>query len=152
MPLSGWAVPQLDTLADHSGPVVGVAAYAPTPLKVGVGEYARNERVVLVSDDYFQVLGSPLHLGQPIGSEHGTPGSAARVAVISYQYWQRALGRDRAVRGRLVWVAGVPLTVIGVTRPGFVGDASDAPAVWIPLTMAPNLGHNESRTTSPLIS
>ena len=62
----------------------------------------------------------------------------ANAAVLSYRYWQRAYGGDRAALGRTLHVGSVPFTIVGVARPEFfgvvVGEAAEA---WLPLSTLP---------------
>jgi predicted permease len=54
--------------------------------------------------------------------------------VLSYGFWTTAFSRDPATIGQTLYVRNVPLTIIGVTAPGFIGVDPGAPAdFWIPL-------------------
>src|SRR5690606_29985492 len=75
------STPQYEALSEAEAGFVGIAAYAQGPLRVGSGDGARNEPVVLVSGEYFEVVGAAMHLGQPIGPEHDSPSAPGPVAV-----------------------------------------------------------------------
>jgi predicted permease len=67
--------------------------------------------------------------------------------VISYEYWQRRFGLDPNVIGRSVTVNNIPLTIVGVTPPGFFGfDVGARPELWWPLKAIPD--PNLQRTQS----
>jgi hypothetical protein len=46
---------------------------------------------------------------------------ASPVAVISDSYWARKFARDPGVIGRSLLIEGQPVTIVGVTPPGFEG-------------------------------
>ncbi|MGH7461118.1 MAG: ABC transporter permease, partial [Longimicrobiales bacterium] len=93
---------------------------------------------MLVSGDYFAVLRVRPALGRSFTREEER--SAAPVAVLAHEYWSRRFESDPAVIGRTVLLNGQPITIIGVTPPGFrgtyVGVAFD---LWLPLTLQPRL-------------
>lgn len=90
-----------------------------------------------VSGACTRVLGVKPMLGRLIADRDANlDGSPAPVAVLGYGYWQRHFGGDANAVGRTIRVAGVPLTIIGVTGPGFTGLQDDiAPDVTVPLTL-----------------
>jgi len=56
------------------------------------------------------------------------------VAVLSYDFWTRRFSRDPEVIGQAMYVKGVPMSIIGVSAPGFRGlerDTGDTD-FWIP--------------------
>jgi predicted permease len=61
--------------------------------------------------------------------------SASPVAMISYRTWQQAYGSDPGIVGSTFFVQGQPVTLIGITPPGFFGETlrSDPPDFWLPL-------------------
>ena len=68
-------------------------------------------------------------------------GDAKPVTVISYRFWESALGRDPDVIGSTLRVDNVPLTVIGVTPPGYHGlNRDEPPDLTIPLQLIWKLG------------
>src|SRR5262249_28056161 len=72
----------------------------------------------LVSGNYFSSLHVGTAAGRAITDDDDT--SASPVAVISFRYWERHFSRTDVV-GKSVVMNGVPLTIIGVTQPGFPG-------------------------------
>ena len=91
---------------------------------------------VLVSGNYFSVLGVEPHLGRLLAPTDDLEAGAVPVAVISYDLWRRDFAADPAIVGTEVRVNEVPLTVVGVAPPGFKGERlNDVKDVWIPLAM-----------------
>lgn len=74
----------------------------------------------------FRVLGVVPFLGRLIGDEDAPlAAGAAPVVVLSHRFWRREFGSDINVVGRTLRVQGTPLTIIGVTSPGFSGFYAD---------------------------
>ena len=57
--------------------------------------------------------------------------SAQVVAVAGYTFWTRRLDADPAVVGRVVWLNGKPVTIVGVTDRRFTGITDEPPALWM---------------------
>ncbi len=87
-----------------------------------------------VSANYFDVLQARMMLGRSFFPEDDLPG-AAPVVVLSHGLWQRSFGSDPAIIARTVQIDGEPMTVIGVTEPGFRGALIDAD-IWRTLATA----------------
>src|SRR5438034_1140983 len=95
-----------------------IAALVPNPSNLS--GRADSERVgcTSVTADFFAVLGVTPIQGRPFTSEEEKPGKN-RVAVISYNLWQRRFGAERQLIGKSVTLNGVDFTVVGVMPPGF---------------------------------
>ena len=93
-------------------------------------------RVSLVSGNYFSVLGSNPILGRTFDASVDKVRDANPVTVISYQYWQEALGGDPSVIGKRIRIQNTIYDIIGVAPRGFTGETVgwtiDA---WVPLSM-----------------
>jgi predicted permease len=104
----------------------------------------------LVSGGFFQVLG----VGPAIGRLFTTDEDGAQnpYAVISHDYWQRRFGGRPDVVGKILTLRNVPLTIVGVTPPGFIGEtAGQQPDLWLPLRLQPSLlpGRDRLHDTPP---
>jgi predicted permease len=66
-----------------------------------------------VSANFLDVLGIKPLVGRGFGADD-TRGESSNAVILSYGYWQRRFGGDRAVIGRTVRVSGRPRTIIGV--------------------------------------
>ena len=86
----------------------------------------------LVSGDYFAGLGVSAIAGRML-TETDDQLSAPPVAVISCRFWERRFNRDPSVVGRTIQVNRVPVTVIGVTPPGFAGTMQIGE--WVDITL-----------------
>lgn len=102
---------------------------------VGIGEKGNFRRAVvdIVSSNYFSVLGVLPAFGRSFLPEEEKPGVGARVAVVSYSYWQKH-SRDPAVLGSSLLINGRAFTVIGIMPEGFTGTESVfSREAWLPL-------------------
>lgn len=99
--------------------------------------------VSLVGGRFYSMLAARPAEGRLIGSSdvNLTEGTAAHVAVLGYGFWRRRYGGSPSAIGKIVEVAGVPFTIIGVAPKGFTGTSIDVePQVTIPLAAAPLAG------------
>lgn len=89
-------------------------------VSVSLGHEAIVGSSLLVSGNFFSVLGVPAVRGRPL-SELDDRAGAPPVAVITHRFWMRAFGGDPDALGRSVLLNGAPFTIIGVTTPAFFG-------------------------------
>ena len=125
-------------LRDRNSAFSGVIARGGTQMNVTYGD--QTERVLgeLVSGNFFEVLGVRPWAGRFFTQDDDRTPSAHPVAVLSYAFWERRFNRDPNVIGKTILVNETPLTVLGVTPPGFYGlDLSNNPDVRVPLMMTP---------------
>jgi predicted permease len=89
----------------------------------------------LVSGDYFAGLGVSVIAGRTLTDADDRP-SAPPVGVISYRFWERRFNRDPSVVGKTIQVNSVPVTLVGVTPPGFAGALQIGESVDVSLPLA----------------
>lgn len=132
---------------DNASTLSGLAAYGgATVAAYRVGDSEPDQLSVLhVSADYFDVLGVDAALGRTFVPEENTTPGTHPVAVLSSEFWGRALGADRSIIGRSVTLNGSPFTVVGVAPDGFSGvsPVEQAPDVWVPIAMFATLRRME---------
>ncbi len=106
--------------------------------RIGSGQPAQSRISEYVSGNYFAMFGVPAYVGRIMTQEDDREG-APPVAVMSYQTWRDNYGSDPSVVGASFGINGQPITVIGITPPGFFGDGlvSDPTALWLPLSVEP---------------
>ena len=108
------------------------------------GEAPERVPVAFVTANYFQVLGSRPEYGrlfapQIDGKSAVQPGTEC-AAVLSHSFWQRRLGGDRGIVGKLVRVNGKPVRVVGIMPAGFYGIEDNGVSVWLPNGTAAGAG------------
>src|SRR6266481_2592728 len=91
---------------------------------------------VLVSGNYFSVLGVNPILGRVLTLDDDTVPGASPVAVVSHQFWIDKLARNPNVVGQTININRNPFTIVGVAPPDFFGDTvGENQDIWIPITM-----------------
>jgi hypothetical protein len=128
---------EYETLAARAT-AVDLSAYTSQMLRVGTGVDAIAVRAECVTAGYFDMLGVPAALGRTF-READTRQGSPRLVVLSHAFWTRAFGRDAAVVGRSLVLAGRTFSIVGVAPSAFNG-AEVAPIdVWITLRVSPEL-------------
>jgi putative ABC transport system permease protein len=96
----------------------GLAAWrSVTGTMTGDGEAIRVN-FQIVSYEFFPLLGVAPLLGRTLSEADDRP-MAPRVAVLSYQFWQRRFGGDAGVIGRMIRLNDVSVEIVGVMPAGF---------------------------------
>ena len=85
------------------------------------GVESRWVSALLVSGDFFPVLGVQPALGRLFTAADDTPRCTAPDVVLSHAFWQTALGGDPGIVGRTLRLGRVPYRVAGVTPREFTG-------------------------------
>ena len=138
-------------LRDHNRSLSGFAAFDGDPHIVSWSHGGQGEMVYgqLVSSNFFSVLGVEPALGRFFQPDEDKSGSAAPTVVISNSFWQRQLGGDGSVLGRVLVLNGASYTVVGITPATFkgviIGTRHD---FWTTLAMTPSLTHDPVRMGS----
>jgi predicted permease len=111
----------------------GVLAHVPALVGVTEGTESRRTFGVIVSRNYFDVLGAPVAVGRGFTAEESRPGQDLPVVVATWAFWQRR-DFDPALVGSTVRVNERPFTVVGITPRGFAGTMSVfGPELFFPL-------------------
>jgi predicted permease len=118
---------------------------------------SQRVRAGIVSGGYMTTFGArPLHGRVLLPGDDVT--GAQPVAVAGYTFWTRRLDSDPSVVGRVVWVNGKPLTVVGVAERRFTGITDEPPALWMSFGGAQVLSYGNvplsrtSRTTVAVVA
>ena len=116
--------------------IEGLLCYSLQPATLRDGGQADRAWGVLVSGNYFQVLGVGAAHGRTFRPEEDrTPGTHP-VAVLSHRFWERRFGSDPSVVGRTFLLNEREFTVVGVAARGFQGtNVGIAVDLWIPMMM-----------------
>lgn len=105
---------------------------------LSLGEGNRPERVfgMLVSANFFDLLGVRAQQGRTFRPEEDRGAGAHPVAVISDALWRNQLGADPRIVGRTIRLNTHPFMVVGVMPAGFQGSTVGLRHdVWVPVTM-----------------
>jgi putative ABC transport system permease protein len=93
-----------------------IAAYRPMDFTLTGDGQPEQIRGLIVSANYFSVLGIEPEAGRAFQPEEGRSGTA-RVAVLSHSFWQRRFGGDRNLIGKALTLSGQSVTVVGIAPP-----------------------------------
>jgi len=96
----------------------GMAAVVSTSTKLGLGHEPMQVPAIMVSPQFFSVLGVTPLLGSTFIDADGKEGADIKL-VLSYEFWQQQLGGDENVVGRHIQNNERPATIIGVMPRGF---------------------------------
>ena len=135
---SSFSYPMYQDLRDRNSVFSGVIARGGTQMNVSYGDQTERVRGELVSGNFFEVLGVRPWAGRLFTQDDDRTPGAHPVAVLSYSYWESRFNKDPNLIGKTILVNEQPLTVLGVTPPGFYGvNLLNNPDVRVPLMMTP---------------
>src|SRR5436305_1661014 len=100
-----------------------------------------------VTTGFFSVLGVQPALGRTFVPEDDK-GWPQTVAIISHGLWKRRFGSDPAIVGKQVQMSSMPLTIIGVTPPGF--EYPEQTQIWVPSSVNLSEEPRENRAWSAI--
>ncbi len=105
--------------------------------RTGVAEPAQSYPGEYVSGNYFSMFGIRPYAGRALAPEDDRKGVPA-VAMMSYRLWEQKYGSDRSVIGSVFNFDDKPVTVVGITPPGFFGEQlrDPPPDFYLPLHSA----------------
>ncbi len=120
-----------------------------TPASLRIDKEPEHASGIFVSGDYYSVLGVDAVAGRLLTPDDdsipGAGGSQGPVAVISYQYWQRRFGLNPSVIGKSITVNSLPVTIVGVTPPAFLGiNQAFTSDFTLPLMLQPRVSPSAS--------
>lgn len=133
---NSFSYPMYQDLRDKNTVFSGVVARGGAQMNVSYADQNERVRGELVTGNFFQVLGVRPWVGRLFTQDDDVTPGAHPVAVISYAFWNRRFAKDPSIVGKTVLINEHPITVIGVTPPGFFGlNLSNDPDVRVPMMM-----------------
>jgi putative ABC transport system permease protein len=117
--------------------------------------FARSRQTVremrlgmLVSDNFFDVLGIQPALGRRFAPDEGRVPGRDAVVILGHDFWKNVLAGDHSILGGVVLINGIEFNAIGVAPESFTGlDPFVRPEFFVPAVMAERLN---ARTGNPL--
>lgn len=106
-------------LRENSRTLSGVAGFS-SPGSYNLSGVEDPERIqaILVTENFFSVMGVPPQLGRTHQPQDENPG-VTTLAVISHSLWTRRFGADPEIIGQTVRLDANPFTIIGVMPASF---------------------------------
>lgn len=142
-----WSFARFHLLRQLQRSFEDVASYSPSALTLSGDQNAEQVQGERVSASYFPLLRVGAARGRLFTEAEDDPASPTPVVVLGHRLWTRRWAADSDIVGRTIRLNGVPLTVIGVLPPEFVGLSGRA-ELWVPRTMTPQLTYAEYLTTN----
>ena len=105
--------PRLTMVRERQDVFSDMAISTPTAATVTGSGDPEQVQGLIVSSNYFSVLGVQPLLGRSFLAEEDQPGGPP-VAMISHGYWERRLGARRDAVGGSITLDGKPYTIIGI--------------------------------------
>ncbi len=136
--LTGTSLPNYGDYRDQNTVFTGLATVAfPIPLNWGGQAEPQQLNAVLVSGNFFDVLGVKPYRGRTFIADGDKKLGGNPEAVLSYSMWARQFGSDDKILGQTITLNGTAYTVVGVAPVGFKGIVSlgRPDLLWIPITM-----------------
>ncbi|RPJ76647.1 MAG: ABC transporter permease [Acidobacteria bacterium] len=138
-PRTSWNYPDYVAFRDRTKGFTGLAAASGVRqlgLQTGDSGAAELAPAQFVSGNYFDVLGVRPALGRLFDRAEDGPFGASPWAVLNHDFWKSRFSGDPSVIGRTIRVNGYPLSIVGVSGPGFRGaDPTARPGIYIPMVM-----------------
>ena len=138
---TSFLYPAFLRLREAGRPLVDLFAFAPIEqLNVVAADRADVASAQYVSGSYFRALSVDASAGRTLTDADDRAG-AAPVATVTDAYWARRFDRDPAIVGQRILVNRIPVTIVGVTPPGFAGalEVAQSPDPTLPFAVAPLL-------------
>lgn len=129
-------------LRDARSGLSSLAAYGMVPASLSTEQEPQILLSMLVTGNYFQVLGTRAAMGRLLlpSDDRGAAG-ADPVVVLSYRTWAERFGSDPQIVGRTVTMNRNPFVVVGVAEQGFQGHTVGLDVgAWVPMGMSSVMG------------
>jgi predicted permease len=136
--LTPTSLPNYEDYRDQNNVFSGLAvATFPLPLNWGGQAEPQQLNAILVSGNFFDVLGVKPYRGRTFIADGDKKIGGNPEVVLSYALWTRRFGSDERFIGQTISLNGTSYTVVGVAPPSFKGIVSlgRPDVLWVPITM-----------------
>lgn len=140
--------PAAKYLKEHAQTLESMAALNFGGGPMTLSENGASERIfgMLVSGNYFDVLGTRPALGRFFRPDEDEVPGERPVVVLSHAFWERRFNRDPEILQKPLRLNNHTFTVVGVAEPGFNGSTLVGTEAWVPMAMVATVrGMDNSR-------
>ena len=131
-----FSYPMFREMQAEQTPFTGLAGAFSVLASASFNNAAQNGQALLVSGNYFEVLGVGPAIGRVFDENDDRQPGAHPLVVLSYAYWASRFGGDPSVLNRTLVVNGRGMTIVGVARKGFVSEMpGTTPDFFVPIMM-----------------
>jgi predicted permease len=142
-----WSYPNYRDYRDRAT-LADAIAQGSLPMSLSVDGQAERAYGAIVSGNYFQVLGIQPAAGRLLTPEDDRTKGGHPVAVISHAYWVRRFAASPSIVGKDVIINSTPMTIVGVSQPGFLGSfLGVAASAFVPMAMQPQMAGSDRLDT-----
>ena len=127
-----FRLPDYEALEPAARRFAGLAAAQ----DITVMQDAVSTRGLLVTGNYFELLGARPALGRLLRPDDAAARGAVAVVVLSHQTWRSRYGSDPSIVGQRILLGRQRFEVVGVTEPNAYLSGQESVSFWAPLTMA----------------
>jgi putative ABC transport system permease protein len=129
------SIPELRVYEAQSNVFESVAAYDMSGPGFNLtGDRPEQIHGIHVTQNYFNLFGATVVLGRTFTPQEDAP-NGGKVAMLSYNLWQRKFGGDKGLLGKSVSLGNEPYTIVGVIGKQF--DPDPAADIWLPFQFPP---------------
>ena len=137
---SAFSYPMFRELQAQQTAFTGLAGSFGVAASAAYNNAAANTRALLVSGNYFRVLGVTPALGRLFEESDDREPGAHPLVVLSHGYWTSRFGADPSMLNQTMVVNGRGMTIVGVAQKGFAGEMpGTVPDFFVPITMTKEL-------------
>ncbi len=131
-----FSYPMFRELQAQQTEFAGLAGSYEVPASMAYRNNPSTGSALLVSGNYFELLGVGAALGRVFDEGDDRVESGQPVVVLSNAFWVSRFGADPGVLNQSFIVNGRGMTIVGVAQKGFDGEMPGSlPDVFVPITM-----------------
>ncbi len=146
-PISYFSFPHLRQLRAQTSIFSDVIGSCSLSAILDSGTEPQQVDLDLVTGSYFSFFSAQPALGRLLVEEDDRVEGAHPVCVLSYHAWRSHFGADANILGRVIRIDTIPLEVVGVAGPDFVGaELQKRYDVWAPTALAQAFTKNQRDT------
>jgi predicted permease len=149
-PNNGYSYATWTAIRNRIGGVEGICAWASARFNIALAGEVHFVDGLYVSGEFFRTLDAGVALGRSLTTADDQRGSPNAVAVISDRFWGSHFNHAPNVIGQEILVERVPVTIVGVTAPAFLGpEVGRAFDVAVPVAVDELIRGRQGRLNNP---